>query len=115
MEDNALIETILPNALTLLAQAKQSQGPSSFMPMIMMGAIIFIMYFLMIRPQKKQQQERQKMMDSLQKGDKIITTGGIYGTIAEMSDTSIKLRIAEGVVIRISRAAIAGKTQKDAD
>ena len=110
-----MFETILPDALTLLAQAKPPQGAGNYSFLIMMGVMVLFMYFLMIRPQKKQQQERQKMMDSLQKGDKIITTGGIYGTIAEMSDTSIKLRIAEGVVVRISRAAIGSKTQKDAD
>ena len=61
--------------------------------------MIAIFYFLLYRPQKKQQNRRRAMLDNLKKGDQVITIGGIYGTIVELGDTSLKLKIADGVVI----------------
>ena len=65
--------------------------------------MIAIFYFLLYRPQKKQQNRRRAMLDNLKKGDQVITIGGIYGTIVELGDTSLKLKIADGVVIEVVR------------
>lgn len=78
---------------------------------IMMGAIILIMYFMMIRPQQKRQKEHQKMLDSIQKGDKVITSTGIHGTVSEMDDKTMMLQIADNVKVRFERSAIAQKKQ----
>ena len=96
----------------VLAQAPKG-GMDMMQMVIFFGGFLAIMYFMMIRPQRKQQKERQLMLNSLQKGDKIITTGDMYGTLTEVNETSVKLRVAEGVILRMSRAAIAGKTQKE--
>ena len=69
-------------------------------PIVVMVAIF---YFLLYRPQKKQQSRRRAMLDSLKKGDQVITIGGIYGTIEEIGDKSLKLKIADGVVIEVVR------------
>ncbi|RHM56419.1 preprotein translocase subunit YajC [Mitsuokella sp. AF33-22] len=68
--------------------------------------MIAIFYFLLYRPQKNQQKKRMSMLDSLKKGDKVVTIGGIYGTIEALSDKSLKLKIADRVVIEVARASI---------
>lgn len=81
-------------------------------PIVVMVAIF---YFLLYRPQKKQQSRRRAMLDSLKKGDQVITIGGIYGTIEEICDKSLKLKIADGVVIEVVRSSVnANVTQQEA-
>ncbi|PIE35359.1 preprotein translocase subunit YajC [candidate division KSB3 bacterium] len=79
-----------------------------FAPLII---IFVIFYFLLIRPQKKKQDTHREMLQNLKRGDKVLTTGGIYGTIESLSDTSLQLKIANQVKIKISRSAIAGLQQ----
>ena len=77
--------------------------------------MIAIFYFLLYRPQKKQQNRRRAMLDNLKKGDQVITIGGVYGTIVELGDTSLKLKIADGVVIEVVRSSVnANVTQQEA-
>ena len=77
--------------------------------------MIAIFYFLLYRPQKKQQSRRRAMLDYLKKGDQVITIGGIYGTIEELGDKSLKLKIANGVVIEVVRSSVnANVTQQEA-
>ena len=77
--------------------------------------MIAIFYFLLYRPQKKQQNRRRAMLDNLKKGDQVITIGGIYGTIVELGDTSLKLKIAVGVIIEVVRSSVnANVTQQEA-
>ena len=77
--------------------------------------MIAIFYFLLYRPQKKQQNRRRAMLAHLKKGDQVITIGGIYGTIEEIGDKSLKLKIADGVVIEVVRSSVnANVTQQEA-
>ena len=77
--------------------------------------MIAIFYFLLYRPQKLQQNRRRAMLDNLKKGDQVITIGGIYGTIVELGDTSLKLKIADGVIIEVVRSSVnANVTQQEA-
>ncbi len=78
----------------------------AFLPFIL---IIVVMYFLMIRPQAKKQKEHKAMIESLAKGDKIMTSGGIVGTIAGIRDKEniLLVKVAEGVKIEISRNSVA--------
>ena len=77
--------------------------------------MIAIFYFLLYRPQKKQQNRRRAMLDNLKKGDQVITIGAIYGTIVELGDTSLKLKIADGVIIEVVRSSVnANVTQQEA-
>jgi preprotein translocase subunit YajC len=92
--------------LLLLAQASaQPSGIALFLPLIL---IMVIFYFLMIMPAQRRQKKVAEMLRNLKTGDKVITNGGIYGTIAGLEDDSVQLRIAEQVKIKVSRAAIAG-------
>ena len=76
---------------------------NAVLPFFLMGGIF---YFMLWKPQKKQQQERQNLLNSLKKGDKIITIGGIYGTITDISERTVNVEIAEGVEITMVRSAV---------
>ena len=78
---------------------------ANFAPIILM---ILIFYFLLYRPQKKAHDERNKMLDALKVGNRVITLGGIYGTIVSMKDEIITIKIAEKVEVEVSRNAING-------
>jgi len=74
--------------------------------LIMMAAIFVVMYFLMIRPQKKRQRELKEYRDNLKKGDKVITAGGIYGTIAEVKENYVLLEVDTNVKIRVDKSTL---------
>ncbi len=76
---------------------------NAVLPFFLMGGIF---YFMLWKPQKKQQQERQNLLNSLKKGDKIITIGGMYGTITDISEKTVKVEVAEGVEITMVRSAV---------
>lgn len=76
---------------------------NAFWPIILM---VVIFYFMLWRPQKKQQKQRQEMLDSLKAGVKIITAGGIYGTIVSLHDDHLIIRVADKVEIKITRNAV---------
>ncbi|MBI3070835.1 MAG: preprotein translocase subunit YajC [Deltaproteobacteria bacterium] len=80
-------------------------------PLIMMGLMFVIFYFLLIRPQQKKQKEHQAMLASVRKGDEIVTQSGIYGRIAGLTDTIVTLEIADKVRVKMARGQIAAKTQ----
>jgi len=81
-------------------------SPLAFLPFVL---IFVVFYFLILRPQQKQNKERKKMLSELKRGDDIITSGGIYGKITNVSeDDVITLEIAKGVSIKITRSGIAG-------
>ena len=83
----------------------------SWLPILFM---LFIFYFLLYKPQKKAREAREEMLSNLQVGVRVITIGGIYGTIEEIYTESLKLRIAENVVIEVGRGAISTIIEKTA-
>ena len=104
------------SATPLFAQAAPAGGAGSIMSMLpMMLAMFAIIYFLMIRPEQKKQKEKQKMLESLGKGEKILTIGGLYGTITAVKKATISLRIADNTIVTIAKSAIADKIDKDPD
>ena len=88
--------------------AGSSQGQGSWMAFLPILIIILIMYFMMFRPQAKRQKEHKQMLQSLQKGDKILTSGGIVGTIAGIKEkeNTIIVKIAKDVKIELSRSSV---------
>lgn len=74
--------------------------------------MVVIFYFLLWRPQKKQQKERANLLGSLKKGQKIVTIGGIYGEIVELDDEKVKVQVSEKVELTFARAAIANVLSK---
>ncbi|HEX3072393.1 MAG TPA: preprotein translocase subunit YajC [Ignavibacteriales bacterium] len=74
--------------------------------LIMFAAIFGIFYFMIIRPQQKRAKEREKLLSEIQKGDKVVTSGGIHGTVASIEEKTVLLQIADNVKIKIDRSAI---------
>jgi preprotein translocase subunit YajC len=83
--------------------------------LLMMGGFIVIFYFLLIRPQRQQMKTRQELLSSIKVGDKVITTGGIYGEITEVKEKSVRVKIAKDVILRMDRSGIQGKTITKSD
>ena len=102
------------NLITMfLLQAQtqtQPQGEPTFFQqysfLILMILIFVVMYFFMIRPQQKKQKEVVKWRESLKKGDRIVTVGGIYGTVAEVKDTFLVVEIDANVKIRVDKSSV---------
>jgi preprotein translocase subunit YajC len=76
-------------------------------------AILILMWFLLIRPQRRRQAESQQLLDSLVEGQEVVTAGGLYGTITELYEDEARLEIAEGVEVRVAKRAIAGVISED--
>ena len=97
--------------MTFLAMAAPPEGGGSgsalvsFLPLVM---IMVVFWFLIIRPQRKQQAKRKDMMATLKKGDRIVTNGGLFATIINVKDDRIVCTIADGVKVEIARNAVGG-------
>jgi len=92
--------------LAMAPQGGQQQGGGMISTLIMFAAIFAIFYFMIIRPQQKKAKEREAMINALKKGDKIVTTGGIHGTIAGMDDKTVLLDVGNNTKIKIEKSAI---------
>jgi preprotein translocase subunit YajC len=86
--------------------AQDGGGPGLMANVILFGSIILIFYFMIIRPQSKRQKEREKMLNAIQRGDKVITSGGIHGTISGLDDKTALVQIADNVKIKVDRSSI---------
>ena len=92
----------------ILLQAPVAANPQQggYSSIILIVLMIVVFYFFMIRPQMKKQKEMKKFRDSIKKGDKVITAGGIYGKVKEVKETIIVLEIADNVRISIDKGSV---------
>jgi len=74
--------------------------------LVMFALIIGIFYFLILRPQQKKQKERQKLLDAVKKGDKIVTAGGLHGTVVGVEDKTLLIQVADNVKMKFERSAV---------
>lgn len=84
------------------------QAAGQFLPLVILFAIF---YFLIIRPQQKQQKAHRQMLESLTKGDKIVTTGGLIAEIVKTEEDFIKIKLNESVIVKLDRAYVAKKIE----
>ena len=91
--------------LAWMAQGAGAGGIMAFLPLIV---IMVIFYVLLILPAQRRQKKTQQMLSTLKNGDKIITTGGMFGTIVGLEGDSVQLRIADQVKVKVLRSAVAG-------
>jgi len=82
-------------------------------PLVMMGIIFAIIYFLIMRPQQKKQREHQLMLRNLQRGNKVVTTSGMYGTIAAIDEKTVSLQVDEKVRVKMSRQSVSALAEED--
>jgi preprotein translocase subunit YajC len=89
-------------------QPQQGGDPSSSMisTLVMFAFIIGIFYFMIIRPQQKRQKEREKLLSALKKGDKVVTSGGMYGTVAGLDEKTVLIEVADNIKMKFERGAV---------
>jgi len=100
------------NAIALLQSAGTSAAIVQFLPILAIGLVF---YFLVIAPANKQRRKTQEMLSSLKKGDRAVTTGGIYGTIQGVEAEVVYLKIAENVKVKVARSAISGVVTEETE
>lgn len=92
----------------LIAMAPQGGGSANLIStLIMFGAIFLIFYFMIIRPQQKRAKQREKMLSNMQKGDKVVTSGGLHGTIAGLDEKTVLLQVGDNIKMKFEKSAIA--------
>ena len=102
----------------LLILAEAEKPPATMMeqllggPFLMIGVLFIMMYFLMIRPQKKQRQELAARIASMEKGDEVVTTGGLHATVHHLSERTVTLKLSEGVFVPFEKAAVQSVIKK---
>ncbi len=87
------------------AEASPTSGFINFVPIVLIFAIF---YFVLIAPMRKKQKKLQQMIENLKKGDRVITNGGLYGSVAAVEEKLVVLRVADNVKLRVAKSAIAG-------
>lgn len=94
-------------AFAAAAPPGSSGGSTAILTQVVFFAAIFaIFYFLLIRPQQRQRRERDQMLRAVKKGDRVVTTGGLHGTVTGLTDTTVVLRVADQVKLEFDRSAI---------
>ncbi len=103
------MDFFISNAWAQDAAAGGGDPIMGFLPLIL---IFVVFYFLLIRPQSKRQKEHKKMLEALDKGDEVVTNGGLFGTISDLGDNFVQLDVADGVSVKVQRQAIAATLPK---
>jgi preprotein translocase subunit YajC len=91
--------------------ASPSAGLGSLLPMMLV--MFAVIYFLMIRPEQKKQKQRQAMLQAIKKGDRVITTAGILGTVGTVKENTVMVKIAENTVVEFTKSAVTSVINKD--
>jgi len=89
-----------------------AEGEFSWTWIILLVLLFGMMYFLMIRPQRKRQKEHQQLMEELQRGDRVVTAGGIYGVIESISEDSVVIKVESGATMRVAKNSVALKRER---
>ncbi len=91
----------------------EAEGESSIWPMLIFVVLLFgLMYFVMIRPQRKRQKEHQHLIEELQRGDRVVTAGGIYGVIESISEDSVTIKVESGATMRVAKGSVTLKHER---
>jgi preprotein translocase subunit YajC len=96
-----------------IARAAPGQSPGGLWQFLPFALILGIFYFLILMPMKKRQKKVQEFQSSLNVGDRIVTTSGIYGQVTKLNEKTVQVQIADKVRIEIARAAIGGRQGED--
>ncbi len=101
-----------PLIAVAFAASQPASRPSGWMQIIPLILIFVVFWFILIWPQQRRQKQHKKMLESLQKGDKIITVGGIYGVVTYIGDNSVIIKVDENTKLEVSKNAIAAIVEK---
>ncbi|WP_186756110.1 preprotein translocase subunit YajC [Echinicola salinicaeni] len=100
---------------TILLQAPAAGGSGIMGQVFLFGAIILIMYFFMIRPQQKKQKEAKNFVDSIKKGDLVVTIGGIHGKVHSIEGDTVIIDLDKGLKIKVEKSAVSAEFSKKAN
>lgn len=100
--------TATPISFVLAMASPPNQAASPWIQLVPFAIVLAIFYFVILLPMKRRQKKVQSFLDGLKVGDRVVTSGGIFGTISKMSEQSIQLQIAANVRVDVSRAAVVG-------
>jgi preprotein translocase subunit YajC len=106
---NSILNTIAAAA----PAGNQGAGGIFGSPFVMMGLMIVMFYFLLIRPQQRQRKEQAARIAALKTGDKVITTAGVHGIVHNVKETTVMVKVAEGTNLEFDKAAIASVAKKE--
>lgn len=106
-----LLENVL-NVLVAPAHAAEASPDGGMLQFLPIGILFVVMYFLMIRPQQKKAKEHGAMVSALQKGDEVVTTGGLLGKVAEVGETFLTIKLNDNVEVNIQRQAVSALMPK---
>lgn len=81
--------------------------------LIFLGLLIFVFYFMLIRPQKRRVEQHRRLIESIQVGDEIVTIGGLYGSVTALGDDEVEIEASPGVTLRFTKASIARRVSED--
>jgi preprotein translocase subunit YajC len=109
---NTIINALISPAYADAAAPAQQSGGGGFSLMLMTGVFIIFMYFVIWRPQSKRAKEQRDLLNSLAKGDEVVTTGGILGRVAKISDSYVQLALTDTIEITIQKNSVAGALPK---
>ena len=105
---------MIPSSLTFLAQTAAPAGQSS-LGLLMPVLLIVMFYFMLIRPQRRQQKEHAARLSALKTGDEVIAAGGIHGLVTNVADRTVTLKIADGIKIKVEKTSVSSVTKKSDD
>jgi len=97
---------LIPTAYAAETTASQAGHPNQMLPLVILLFFGFFIYFMMWRPQSKRIKQHRSMVESLQKGDEVMTSGGILGKITKIDETIIKLAIADNIEVNVQKSAV---------
>ena len=90
-----------------------AEGETSIWPMLIFVVLLFgLMYFVMIRPQRKRQKEHQQLIEELKRGDRVVTAGGIYGVVESISEDSVTIKVESGATMRVAKGSVSLKQER---
>lgn len=108
-----MLDFLLPGAAYAQAGPNPSgAGQRMLLQMVLILGFVLVFYFLMLRPQQKRQQQVQNMLKNLKTGDRVLTSGGIYGQVLGIKDDVVVLKIADDVKIEVAKSAVSGVVQR---
>ncbi len=114
MKKLCLLLTLLSTSFLALAEGKsvESMGNGAMSQMFLLFAFVGVFYFMILRPQSKRAKEHQQLVSNLQKGEEVITNGGLLGRIENVTESFLMLQLAEGVSVWVQKQAIASSVPK---
>jgi len=105
----------MPTVLLSAQQGAPQAGSGPWVQWLFPVAIVLILYFLMIRPMRQREKRHGELLASLKSGDKVVTQGGLHGTVVSVGERTVQLRIADGVKVEVTKSAILGQVPPEGE